>query len=203
MSLVAVVKREGDQADLIPKTMVAPVGIPEGTSFESYFRARSIDPVLAQRCDPATESDMSFPNNHRIDMRLAMRISSPQDVLSGLLVQLAGRLEPDGGMPGRDIEERWIATATALLCFITGGHSLQKGAFRRHVRRMVRFLKMKDFGENGSSAATSRQEQRFIELIESGAPLPEALRADCIERGRRLIDSGHISAWPGWETMEL
>ncbi len=225
MSLVAVVKREGDQADLIPKTMVAPVGMPEGTSFESYFQARSIDPVFARRRDPTPEADMGVWCRRSESAPMATRRDSPDDALSGLLVQLAGRLEPDGGMPGQDMEERWIATATALLCFITAGHNLQKGAFRRHVqrmihflkmkdfgekgafrrhvRRMARFLKMKDFGEDGSSAAPSRQEQRFIELIESGAPLPEALRSDCVERGQRLIDSGRISAWPGWETMEL
>jgi Ca-activated chloride channel family protein len=36
-SLVAVVKQEGDQAGAPPTTRVVPVGVPEGTEFDSYF----------------------------------------------------------------------------------------------------------------------------------------------------------------------
>jgi Ca-activated chloride channel family protein len=54
------------------------------------------------------------------------------------LMDLAARLSPDGGMPGDD---RIAATVAALMAFVAGGHSVNNGAFRVHVRRMVAFLK--------------------------------------------------------------
>lgn len=40
MALVAVVERPGDNPDLLPKTRVVPVGMPEDTAFEAYFARR-------------------------------------------------------------------------------------------------------------------------------------------------------------------
>ncbi len=49
-------------------------------------------------------------------------------------------IEPDGGMPGKTEEERLQATVLALLQFLAGGHSERGGAFRAHVKRLVKFL---------------------------------------------------------------
>jgi hypothetical protein len=56
------------------------------------------------------------------------------------LLELAAKLEPDGGMPGRDEEERVQATILALLAFLAEGHTERSGIFRSHVRRLVAFL---------------------------------------------------------------
>jgi hypothetical protein len=62
--------------------------------------------------------------------------SSEYDVL----VNLAASLEPDGGLPGASEEERVQATILALLRFMAGGHSTKSGAFRAHVKRLLKFL---------------------------------------------------------------
>jgi hypothetical protein len=58
-----------------------------------------------------------------------------------LLMAVAARLEPDGGMPGRDADERASASIVALLAFVSNGHTAKSGAFRSHVERLISFLK--------------------------------------------------------------
>jgi hypothetical protein len=55
-------------------------------------------------------------------------------------MDLAACIEPDGGMPGPDLESRAASTAAALLALLAEGHTLKSGAFRRHVRRLADFL---------------------------------------------------------------
>jgi Ca-activated chloride channel family protein len=57
-----------------------------------------------------------------------------------LLIDAAARMEPDGGMPGKDADERASATLIALLAFVSNGHTAKTGAFRSHVARLTAFL---------------------------------------------------------------
>jgi hypothetical protein len=43
-------------------------------------------------------------------------------------------------MSGNNHESRAIATAVALLAFLSQGHTLSNGAFRSHVAQLVSFL---------------------------------------------------------------
>jgi hypothetical protein len=63
-----------------------------------------------------------------------------EDDRQSALVELAARIEPDGGMPGKTEEERVLASILAVLQFLAWGHSLRSGAFRKHVERLVKFL---------------------------------------------------------------
>ena len=54
---------------------------------------------------------------------------------------LAARIEPDGGMPGRRFEDRIEASVDALREFLDQGHTSNSGAFRAHVARLAEFLK--------------------------------------------------------------
>ena len=56
------------------------------------------------------------------------------------LVDLAARLEPDGGMPGDTPDFRLLATVLALLAFGAAGHWASSGPFRVHLRRMLDFV---------------------------------------------------------------
>ncbi len=56
-------------------------------------------------------------------------------------MDLAGRLESDGGLPGNDPDSRASATIIALLAFLSQGHTSTSGVFRSHVARLVSFLK--------------------------------------------------------------
>jgi hypothetical protein len=56
------------------------------------------------------------------------------------LLEIAAKLSPDGGVAGGDPEDRALKTVSALLFFLSQGHTPTQGAFRAHVERMIRFL---------------------------------------------------------------
>jgi hypothetical protein len=66
--------------------------------------------------------------------------AAEEDDRQSALVELAARIEPDGGMPGKTEEERVLRSILAVLQFLAGGHSPRSGAFRKHVERLVKFL---------------------------------------------------------------
>ena len=70
-----------------------------------------------------------------------------------VLLELASRMESDGGMPGADVPARAIASVIALMAFVSRGHTPSAGAFRSHVARLVKFLK----SLSGLSEQVSRQ----------------------------------------------
>lgn len=64
----------------------------------------------------------------------------PTSAEENSLMVLASRLEPDGGLPGKNLDARASASIVALLAFVAEGHTLTRGAFRLHVARLVKFL---------------------------------------------------------------
>ena len=56
------------------------------------------------------------------------------------LLELAARIEPDGGMPGKNDREGLRATVEALLSFLDAGHTATTGAFRAHVARLLTYV---------------------------------------------------------------
>ena len=94
---------------------------------------------------------------------------TPEDTL----MDLASRMESDGGMPGPDPETRAGATAVALLAFLSEGHTPSSGAFRSHVAKLIRFLK----SVKGLSTAHQQVVAAVIEQAEKGkAPVGIWLR---------------------------
>jgi hypothetical protein len=82
-----------------------------------------------------------------------------------ILLDLASRMDSDGGMPGKDPSSRAVATIVALMAFVSQGHTPTAGAFRSHVARLARFLK-------SLSGLSSRQQQlatAVVEKAEKGA----------------------------------
>jgi len=69
--------------------------------------------------------------------RGAVKAVSDED----FLVSLAGRLLPDGGMPGKDPEQRLLASALALLAFTEMAQAAGTSAFDHHIQRLSAFLK--------------------------------------------------------------
>ena len=175
MSLVAVVERAGDQAGDIPKTTVVPVGMPQDVLFEAYFQGISgspnatgaaapmkVMPSLSLPCDLAVRS-APYPIAHAAASTMS-RISSsvrkrfhrgkpveaqkPLETALGpedMLLDLAQKLEPDGGMPGKNDFERVVRSLVALLAFLIEGHTTTAGAFRTHVQRLMHFLETSAF----------------------------------------------------------
>lgn len=148
MALVAVVERAADQPGLPPLTQVIPVGMPEGTEFESYFVDSSIAFRGPQFCIVAKNPpDLSLAEDgasrHVLRRALLYRKLPASDATDALL-EIASHLEPDGGAPGNDAEDRALKTACALLLFLSQGHTPTAGAFRVHVERMAKFLETLD-----------------------------------------------------------
>ena len=168
MALVAVVERPGDQPGELPKTTVVPVGMPEDVEFDSYFAARAIcaRPRGFRSLRPARPAALpSFrsrafqPEYHFI--HAAMKASLDP------LLELALAIEPDGGMPGADDEERALASLLALLCFLAVGSTESSGIFRPYVRRLVSFLENVSLDERQRRIADG-----VIELARRGGSLP-------------------------------
>ncbi|MCX7887214.1 MAG: hypothetical protein N3B01_08210, partial [Verrucomicrobiae bacterium] len=96
---------------------------------------------------------------------LAECLRCERDNAVDFLMKLAAEIEPDGGMPGKDDEERWLASAAVLLYFMAKGHTVWSGAFRVHVKRLLEFL------QSAPSTAADPRKQRLVELAEKGTVL--------------------------------
>jgi Ca-activated chloride channel family protein len=202
MALVAVVERAGDQPGEIPQTRIVPVGMPQDTAMGAYFlpRATALARMALGAPTYAGAAGMSPPASaaRRMDEGARHLFSTimgkrrpaadyeaaamPSAVPSGpedLLLDLAGRMQADGGMPGRQEEERIWATLVALLCFIAEGHTASSGAFRSHVGRLIAFL---------DSRASDPQLREALARIRKGGSLPGdwAELADPLRMGKSL-----------------
>jgi Ca-activated chloride channel family protein len=106
--------------------------------------------------------------------KLAVKVSSdtarPAATTEDILLDLASRMDSDGGMPGKNREARASATVIALLAFLSQGHTPLRGAFRSHVARLVSFLK----SQTGFSSNQQQIVTAVIELARKGtAPAGE------------------------------
>lgn len=168
MSLVAVVKREGDKAGEVPTTKVVPVGMPQDTRFDAYFRSTGLAPQMAltgmfAAAPPAVPARASRERNMFTKLFSESPVRSDAMAPSDALFDLAASLEDDGGMPGNTLDERVLRTVLAVLAFLIGGHSRDHGAFRSHVRRLVDFLVLN--GGNRELAAA------VVERARTGKPV--------------------------------
>jgi hypothetical protein len=97
----------------------------------------------------------------------------PPPPADDVLFDFASQLEGDGGLPGRDADERASRTVAALFAFLAQGHTATSGAFRSHVDRLVKFL-----AKLGELSAGRRQlVDQVLELAARGeAPLGDWLK---------------------------
>lgn len=153
MGLVAVVERVGDRPGDIPVTKVVPVGLAQDVEMGAYFGGgpnlmlcRSVSggrgmlaSIFGKR--QFTLAEPAVGSRDQLDANNVLHLADLQgDAGEAPLLDLASSLEPDGGMPGKDEEERVLATVLALLQFLAAGHSAKTGSFRAHVARMAGFL---------------------------------------------------------------
>jgi len=148
------------------------VGMPEDTDFGAYFgpamRAARPAPVFSEGppCYAAPEptefaqsyseplesqsapmpEDVAYASMDDDRIGPTLRID---EVSVDLLVALAGAIEPDGGMPGDDDEERLFATAFAMAVFMSEGNTFTHGVFAAHVRRLAEYLRGRDLAACG------------------------------------------------------
>jgi Ca-activated chloride channel family protein len=215
MSLVAVVKRKGDEAGKIPHTQVVPVGMPGDTAYDAYFhsidanayacyspcptappRRASKLPVCCMSARPSEwESSESFSPagvaeaQRNLPASMARAPRTEEDIQ----VALASRIEPDGGMPGRDLESRVAATVVALMFFAQQGSSEQSGPFRVHVGRLIRFLRDTDM------KALHEDVRAFVKQALDSLP---AVRGDWKRLGHQLMTTGSLAPYLVWRELE-
>ena len=170
--------------------MVVPVGTPQDTEFGAYFGGlmlRERGPLYQVDVPRMVAFSRARPVACQASPVLFQRDEST--ATDDLLVQLAGRIEPDGGMPGKDDEERWVATATALLCFLVEGHTPKSGAFRVHVKKLLAFLQV------APSTATDERKRRLIEQAQLGI----APTGDWMKKARTLVEGKPVAAREFWQ----
>jgi hypothetical protein len=128
-----------------PRMGIASVRIPKSApsgamDFAQFADSSSPDAPLSQR-DTAPSLRRRFSlfsfKDAAADHRNAV---PPVPAAEDILLDLASRMESDGGMPGENRESRVSATIVALLAFLSQGHTHTSGAFRSHVARLESFL---------------------------------------------------------------
>jgi Ca-activated chloride channel homolog len=182
MSLVAVVTRPGDRTGELPETRVVPVGMAEDTPFGAYFAMSAGTGILAR---PAARHSFDAPLSleSRIGLFSLVKQRDLGDILGtqtsvsetddDILLDLASRIESDGGMSGENPESRAIASVVTLLAFLSQGHTDSSGAFRSHVARLMAFLE----SLNGLSRNQQQVVAAVIQLASEGtAPAGEWVR---------------------------
>ena len=166
MSLVAVIKREGDKPGELPTTIVVPVGLAQDVNMGGYVGSAPTGQFLAMFAAPPPMPSAPSP----VAMRMFDRVSSPSGFLAkaasavfgnltqaqgppalplppapapaaNIPIELATRIDADGGMPGATPAKRIERTIAAILYFEREGSTAASGPFRNHVKRLYAFLK--------------------------------------------------------------
>ena len=177
MALVAVLERESDRPGVLPEIRVVPVGMPQDVSFDSYFGARQ-----KMACFSMVPSSFPMPSKVLGDLKFLTLDAVSEETSPGVqymtngtedfLLSLASEIESDGGMPGKNIEERVLSSILALLCFLEKGHNPKDGTFRAHVQRLISFL------ESKLVRSLSSEQQMSLERIIKHARSGRTLRGD-------------------------
>jgi len=97
-----------------------------------------------------------------VEILAEMPMAEPD--ITDRLIEIASTLDPDGGLTGGNGDDRALKTASAVLLFLSEGHTPTDGAFRAHVERMVRFLET----VTGLSAEHRAIVDRVVAFVRSG-----------------------------------
>ncbi|MGA2095251.1 MAG: VWA domain-containing protein [Candidatus Acidiferrum sp.] len=218
MALVAVVKRTGDVAGEIPKTMIVPVGLPAGMVEDLLS-----PPPLAMAATrplgtgsyavtappggayPTTPDTTTASSPSSIIGRLFRRKAVPQKRLKrheppsqstdDVLVALAGMLEPDGGLPGKTAELRIANSLAALCCFVSQGSTSGSGPFRVHVAKLLKFLSPEQLKR--LNATIAQDVARLSEKIAAG----KSPNGDWLPHARKLAESKPLDLEAFWHQL--
>ncbi len=215
LSLVAVFKRGGDIGGEIPNTQVVPVGLPADMDLCEQL---ALAPMSAALRTAAAGAALGSPNDAHtvgtsqelsvrsispsIFKRLLRRIPSadsspaPASILpvttTDILVSLAGMLEPDGGMPGKNDEIRVANSLATLLCFVSEGSTTHAGPFRIHIAKLLRYMtpqRLKQLDPANEASAT-----HALERIVTG----KSLDGDWLQHARNLVETKALDLDKFW-----
>lgn len=196
LSLVAVVERAGDKAGQLPATSIVPVGMPQDTGFDSYFgrdkvlRYASISrPSSGICCDCASSYDADVKDEILFSLQPRKRKSDTTD----LCMELAKRIQPDGGLPGKTDEERICHSLVALLALL---ESDMAKAFRPHIDRLADFL------ESGVCSALGEEHIEVTSKILGYACAHRPIAGQWIRIAETLILKGGGKLETIWQELD-
>jgi Ca-activated chloride channel family protein len=121
--------------EIAPDYAPAPAALPSGAPAQSAGGplSRLKEMFSRKRTSPPLPPPPAFPYDAAVE-------ELEVDTTTDRLLAIASTLAPDGGVPGSDLADRALKTVSAVLLFLSEGHTPTSGAFRAHVERMVRFL---------------------------------------------------------------
>ncbi|MGC8743369.1 MAG: VIT and vWA domain-containing protein [Verrucomicrobiia bacterium] len=179
MGLVAVIKRKEKKGNKLPITRVVPVGMPEDVQWGAYFDS-NINQIKMRA--PAISSRTFCSVNELYCLSIDVRPCKKELTSDDHIYDLVSQIEPDGGMPGKNEEERIENTILGLFKILDSGSYADFGVLRLHVRKMVRFLRQYE--------AKYPIISQIIQIAESNRSLPRGWKN--IKKGKRL-----------WEQLKL
>ena len=210
MALVAVVERQGDRPGQLPETRIVPVGMPQDVEFESYFAASQhakmmkrfslLSEMMVFNIDRDSDEMASLSNFGKLGgiAKIEEEGASESAKATGnedLLLELAARIEPDGGMPGSDEQQRILATMVTLLIFIVEGHTSKMGVFRSHVQRLIAYL------QSEATKTLSHEQHDILTQVLKAISRDQVIAADWLSYADDLASKVHLSA-NVWEKIE-
>jgi len=184
MSLVAVIRRDGDVAGEIPKTRVVAVGMAQDTTFPAYFDASDMVYSLCSIPDAA-----SPPKNAIVSRLRGSRGFLSAAIPTDPLVALAARLEPDGGLSGSTEIRRVVNSLVALLAMLEDAAE----AFREHVRKLLVFL---------DQAPLEGPRRALVEAVQRLARSGVVPSGDWRKHAENLTARGKVNEQAFWKTLE-
>jgi Ca-activated chloride channel homolog len=205
-SLVAVVERAGDREGDVPVTRVIPVGMPDDTDYNSYFpHMPKLHRSACCKMGPTSKTPKPGPGRAAGKM-YAQRIISPEaghaldergwdkrfkrEDTVDVLMDIAGRLEADGGLPGSSRSKRILDALLALLAFSSASAERGDRIFKPHIARLLEFLKNAAPDLQDETRASSLT--KALEIVEQGGTLPGDWT--CLLEKRVIYDSGKSAA---------
>jgi hypothetical protein len=148
-----------------------------------------------------TSEELSSLKNMLGKQSLDLRKSSPTfstnsfDTSEDILITLAGLLEPDGGMPGKNEELRIAHSLIALVSFVAQGSTREAGPFRVHVERLLQYLNPDRIKRLASSQAD--WVSRALEQIVAG----HSVKGDWLVVARKLVETNSIDLDVFWREV--
>jgi Ca-activated chloride channel family protein len=173
MALVAVVERPGDVTGRLPETRVVPVGLPQGVEFAAYFPGILFAaPRLRAH---ARACSLPWPEKHTGRLvcppprpRRTIASQAPMASAADELLELLGRLEPDGGLPGWTTERRILASLFLVLRLVEEGGAPETSPYRIHIERLTEFVRTR---MDALATHHRRLVEAALEVVETGGRL--------------------------------
>ena len=158
----------GMAAESAPATSLKNTGMmaKRAKAMDTFFRASIAEPEGA----PSAGLFQRLFSRRKPTAEVFADTARSAETTEDILLDVASRMDSDGGMPGENCEARASATVIALLAFLSQGHTPTGGPFRSHVARLVSFLKSR----TGLSSHQQQIVDAVIELVRRGtAPAGE------------------------------